>query len=88
MDILYRGQLWQTCGKAPEKVILSIDNITAERMYGFYLEVADPVQPIGGQGSQDDQQTETDEDSEPDLVLACANADSHFLDETLESDVT
>ena len=47
----------------------------------FHLEVADPVEPVGGEGSQDDQQTETDEDSEPDLVLACAIADSHFLDE-------
>ena len=81
MDILYRGQLWQTCGKAPEKVILSIDTITAERMYGFYLEVADPMEPVGGEGSQDDQKSETDEDSEPDLVLACAIADSYFLDE-------
>ena len=80
--------MWQTCGKAPEKVILSIDNITAERMYGFYLEVADLVEPVGGQGSQDDQQTETDEDSEPDLILTSAIADSYFLDEALESDLT
>ena len=81
MDILYRGQLLQTCGKAPEKVILSIDNITAERMYGFYLEVADPMEPIGGEGSQDDQKSETDEDSDPDLVLTCYITDPYFLDE-------
>ena len=53
-----------------------------------HLEVADPVEPVGGEGSQDDQQTETDEDSEPDLVLACFVADSYFLDEALQSDVT
>ena len=46
------------------------------------------MEPVGGQGSQDDQQTETDEDSEPDIVLACSVADSDFLDEALESDVT
>ena len=57
-------------------------------MFGFYLEVADSVQPIGGEGSQEDQQTETDEDSEPDLVLACSIADPYFLDEAFQSDVT
>ena len=57
-------------------------------MYESHLEVADPVEPVGGEGSQDDQQTETDEDSDPDLVLACAIADPYFLDEALQSDVT
>ena len=55
--------------------------MNTKKMYESHLEVADPVEPIGGEGSQDDQQTETDEDSEPDLVLACSVADSHFLDE-------
>ena len=54
----------------------------------FHLEVADPVQPIGGEGSQDNQQTETDEDSEPDLVLACAIADPYFLDEAPQSNTS
>ena len=62
--------------------------MNTKKMYESHLEVADPVKPIGGEGSQDDQQTETDEDSDPDLVLACAIADSHFLDEALESNVT
>ena len=62
--------------------------MNTKKMYESHLEVADPVEPIGGEGSQDDQQTETDEDSDPDLVLACAIADSHFLDEALQSDKT
>ena len=62
--------------------------MNTKKMYESHLEVADSVKPVGGEGSQDDQQTETDEDSDPDLVLACSIADSYFLDEALESDVT
>ena len=62
--------------------------MNTKKMFESHLEVADPVKPIGGEGSQDDQQTETDEDSEPDLVLTCSVAYSYFLDEALQSDVT
>ena len=53
--------------------------MNTKKMFESHLKVADPVKPISGQGNKDDQQTETNEDSEPGLVLLCSVADSYFL---------